>query len=111
MARTPFTVSYSCMVLYSHRTSPSPVEYARRVPSLAPANTTPGMTVAAPNSPELHQVASGSEQFVGVACVVDQTRSPVAGRSATIAPVPSESQWRNPELLPDPDDEQNARGL
>src|SRR5579872_3368218 len=51
---TPFTVSYSRAVLYSHSTFPSTVEYARIMPSVVPENTTPGITLSAADRDATH---------------------------------------------------------
>src|ERR1700723_158782 len=53
-AGTPFTVGNSGAVSKSHRILPSADEYARRCPSMAPENTTPGIAVTAASCPRAY---------------------------------------------------------
>src|SRR3954469_15064046 len=88
-AGTLFTVSNGFAVLNSQRIFPSAVEYARIMPVVVPANTTPGMTVIAADNAWAHgrplQSMGGGVAF--------HTCSPVARLIAASAPAFARGCW------------------
>src|SRR5438128_933537 len=74
LAFTPLTIVNSRAVLYSHRTLPSRVEYARSRPSIVPENAAPGINVTA-------AACDGSQGFL--------LAQPAPGTLHTRRPVPS----------------------
>src|SRR5579863_8548896 len=65
-AGTPFTVGKSGSVSKSQTILPSAAEYARRCPSIAPENTTPGTAVTAASCPPLHPGLPSHGVFGGI---------------------------------------------
>src|SRR5437867_6008267 len=82
-AGTPFTVSKSRFVSYSHNSEPSLVDQPRTPPSFDPVNTTPGMTVMAARIAALQP---RTVPHFGGGGGVNQARSPVVSFTACSPP-------------------------